>query len=395
MQARPNPEGPTSRRLSHIDGLLAGFNVLVSDCPIDRQKQPWDRLEELRGEMQRQWERLRDVPLAVEDLEGFCETAFFAYRNALAGLVPTDLPKVVGLCSLSYAVSRITERERTPSSEKFLDDVQVCLQSLERQEDRQRIEASMQQLWPATTQASHVQDDSLVTHQHQDWPYFSSSSAYPTTPSSQSWQIQDAPSLSYTSTAFDALPGLAVPAHWAHTPDRCLESQGPAVDTPDFSVFNSIPGGTMNLMPATSWSGFQVGSLGQLEPTSQPRVVSSAPNAPQHLQDTELFKAIGIFIDGLSGLLTLLSGNGTTAKNLDSCLSSNQERSKDKECLQSLYMEPLLKRSELSESPYPTILSITQKFVGYGFLQSVDEAQYYMRTVAEVSRLGPQNPARC
>lgn len=139
----------------------------------------------------------------------------------------------------------------------------------------------------------------------------------------------------------------------------------------------------MNLMPATPWSGFQVGSLGQLEPTSQPRVVSSAPNAPQHLQDTELFKAIGIFLDGLSEFLTRLSGNGTTAKNLDSCLSSNQERSKDKECLQSLYMEPLLKRSELSESPYPTILSITQKFVGYGFLQSVDEAQYYMRTVAE------------
>ncbi|EEU48258.1 uncharacterized protein NECHADRAFT_75647 [Fusarium vanettenii 77-13-4] len=392
MQVQPNPESPTSRRLSQIDGLLAGFNVLASDCPIDRQKQPWVRLEELRGDMQRQWEHLRDVPLAVDDLEGFCETALFAYRNALAGLVPVDLPKVVGLCSLSYAVSRILERDGTSPSETFLDDVQVCLKSVEMEEDRQMIEVVMAKTWPVQAdQDSHVGSGTMATHQDQDWAYYPSShaSTYPSATSSEPWQIQATSCLPYSSTAsgFGGLVGgLPVSANWAQTTQRPFEQFDAAVDTADYLPLSLIP------IPSAPWPGpdqvgLQVGSYGQLEATSQQTAVSSAPSdRPQHLQDTELFKAIGSFLDGSSDFLVLLSGNGVTAKNLDSCLSSNQERSTDKECLQSLYMDPLLKRQEFSQAPCSTILSITKKFVGYGFLQSVDEAQSYMTAVAKECR---------
>ncbi|KAI8691921.1 hypothetical protein NCS56_00186000 [Fusarium sp. Ph1] len=390
MQARPNPEGPTSRRLSHIDGLLAGFNVLASDCPIDRQKQQWDRLEALRGEMQRQWEGLRDVPLAVNDLEGFCDTALFAYRNALAGLVPTDLPKVAGLCSLSYAVSRILEREGTPSSENFLDDVQVCLQPLERQEDRQMIEGVMAKLWPPTvqvSQASHMGSDSVVTHQDQGWTYYPSSQAsvYPSATSSEPWQIQGTSCLPYSSTTsgFGGLAGgLPVSANWAQTTQRPFEQFDATVDTADYLALSLLP------MPTTPWSGsgqvgLQVGSYGQLEAASEPTAVSSSPSGPQHVQDTGLFEAIGAFLDGSSNFLSQLSGNGITAKNLAACLSSSQERLKDKEQLQYSYVEPLIKRQELLQAPYSTILSISKKFVAYGCLQSVEEVQSYMKAVAE------------
>ncbi|KAJ4197258.1 hypothetical protein NW767_009150 [Fusarium falciforme] len=391
MQARPNPEGPTSRRLSHIDGLLAGFSVLASDCRLVRQKQQWDRLERLRGEMRRQWEGVRDVPLTTDDLETFCDTALFAYRNALAGLVPTDIPKVVGLCGLSYAVSRILECEGSPPSETFLDDVQVCLQSLERQEERQIIEASMAQLWPATVQASHVKGE-MVTYQHQDLPYYPRGSAY-SGAVSEPWQIQDVPSLPYPSTALNVLPvGLPVPAAWASIPQSSFEPQGSAVDTTDYSVLSWIPGATLNAVPETPRSGPdetgpQVGSIGQLGATCQQRAVPSAPSGPQRVQDTALFKAIDTFLDGSTDFLTLLSGNGITAKNLGACLSSNQERLRDKEHLQSSYMAPLLKRQYLSQAPSRVILSIASKFVAYGCLQSIAEVQSYMVTVAEVSRL--------
>ncbi|RSL63596.1 hypothetical protein CEP54_005144 [Fusarium duplospermum] len=387
MQARPNPESPTSRRLSHIDGLLAGFNVLASGCPIDGQKQQWDRLEQLRGEMRHQWERLADVPLAVNDLEWFCDTALFAYRNALAGLVPTDLPKVVGLCSLSYAVSRILEREGTPSSENFLDDVRVCLQSLEKQEERQKIETSMTQLWPATVQAFHVKGE-LSTHQHQNLPYYPRGSVY-SGAVSEPWQIQNVPSLPYPSTALHVPPsGLSVSAAWVNIPQSSFEPQGSALDTADYSALGWIPGATLNAVPETPWSGsdqteFQVGSIGQLGATCQQRAVSAARSGPQCVQDTALFNAIDAFLDGSAELLTLLSGNGITAKNLGACLSSNQERLKDKEHLQSSYMAPLLKRQDLSQAPSRVILSIANKFVAYGCLQNIAEVQSYMITVAE------------
>ncbi|KAL2675632.1 hypothetical protein Neosp_011822 [[Neocosmospora] mangrovei] len=394
MQVRPNPESPTSRRLSQIDGLLAGFNVLASDWPIDRQEQQWHRLEALRGEMRHQWEGLRDqVPLAAEDLEGFCDTAIFAYRNALDGLVPTDLPKVVGLCSLSYAVSRILQHEGTSCSVSFLDDVRVCLQTLENQEDRKMIEAVMAKSWSSIVQvgqASHVG----VAPQHQDWPQYTRSDhpeAYLSVASPETWQIQDVSSLPYTSATLDALPGgFPIAANWVNTSQgHPFESFDAARDTNDYSVLGWIPSGTMSAVTDTPWSdpdqvGLQVGSFGQLENTSQSRAASSAPNSPQHLQDTELFKVIGAFLDGSSDSLVLLSGNGVTAKNLESCLSFSQERSADKECLQSLYMDPLFKRQELLQAPCPTILSITKKFIGYGFLQSVEEAQSYMTALAEV-----------
>ncbi|KAM0441310.1 hypothetical protein ACHAPT_000619 [Fusarium lateritium] len=394
MQAQPNAESPTSRRLSHIDGLIAGFNVSASDCRLARQKKQWDQLDELRTEMRYQWDGpLADIPLhVVDNLEGFCDTAFFAYRNTLAGLVPTDLPKIVGLCSLSYAVSRILEREGTPFPENFLEDIQICLQSLERQEDRQMIEAAMRKLWPATgqiDQTSHAGGDSLVPHQPQDWTYCHASSAYPSAASSQPWQVQDAPSLPYTSTGsqFGALAGgLPVAANWAHTPQHHFESLPPESNSADYMALNLIPYGGINLMPDTSWSGadkveFQAESLGQAK--SLPSAASPAPSGPQHVQDTGLFKTIGAFLDGLSDFLTILSGNGITAKNLGSCLSSHQERLEDKEQLLSSYLEPLLKRRYLSQPPCPAIISIARKFVAYGFLQSIEEVQSYMKTLAE------------
>ncbi|RSL84048.1 hypothetical protein CEP51_004134 [Fusarium floridanum] len=258
MQAQPDSESPASRRLSHIDGLLAGFNVLASDCPIDRQKQQWARLEQLRGEMRHQWERLRDLPLVSDDLETFCDTALFAYRNALAGLVPTDLPKIVGLCSLSYAVSRILQREGTSCSVNFIDDVRVCLQSLEKQEERQRIEADMTKLWPPIVQVDQAPHVGL-TPQHQDWPQYPRSNApqvYPSVTSPETWQIHDVPSLPYTSATFDALPGgFSVAANWVHTSQgRPFEPFGAAVDTNDYSVLSWIPGGTLNGIADTPWS---------------------------------------------------------------------------------------------------------------------------------------------
>ncbi|KAM6537944.1 hypothetical protein FALCPG4_003840 [Fusarium falciforme] len=392
MQVRPNSEGPISRRLSHIDGLLAGFNVLASDWPIERRKQQWDRLGELREEMRCQWEGLGDeVSLAFEDLEGFCDTAIFAYRNALAGLVPTDLPKVVGLCSLSYAVSRILEREGTPSSENFLEDVQVCLQSLERRGDRQMIRAVIAKLWPPTMQVEQpspgVASGPMVTHQDQDWACYpgSQASAYPSATSSEPWQIQGTFYLPYSSAAsgFGGLAGgLPVSANWAQTTQRPFEQFDAAVDTADYLALSLLP------MPTAPWSGpgqvgLQVGSYGQLEAASQPKAMSSSPSGPQHVQDTGLFDAIGAFLDGSSNFLSQLSGNGITAKNLAACLSSSQERLKDKEQLQYSYVEPLIKRQELLQAPCSTILSISKKFVAYGCLQSVEEVQSYMKAVAE------------
>lgn len=393
MQAQPDSESPAWRRLSHIDGLFAGFNVVASDCPVDGQKQGWHRLGQLRGEMRNQWDRLRDVPLAVEDLEGFCDTALFAYRNALAGLVPTDLPKVVGLCSLSYAVSRVLEREGTPPSASFLGDVQVCLQSLESQGDRQTIEAVMAKLWPLTVQvnqASQVGSGSMATHRGQDWICYPSSPAsnYPPPTSSGQWQMQPTSCLPYASTAagFGGLTGgLAVSANWAQTPQRHFEQFDATLDTGDYLALSLVPMSTTP-WPSTAQARHQVGSYGQLEATGQPKVPSPS-NAPRHVQDTGLYKVIETFLHGSSTLLFLLSGNGITAKGLVSCLSSNQERLKDKEQLQCSYIEPLLKRQELSQAPSSTILSIAKNFVAYGCLQTVGEVQSYMMTVAEVSRL--------
>ncbi|KAI8719785.1 hypothetical protein NCS52_00760500 [Fusarium sp. LHS14.1] len=392
MQVQPNPESPTSTRLSQIDGLLAGFNVLASDPELVRQKQQWDRLRELREEMRRQWEGLRDVPLAVvNDPETFCDTAIFAYRNTLAGFVPTDLPKVVGLCSLSHAVSRILERNGSPSSDNFLEGIQVCLQSLERQEDQQMVEAVMAKLWPPAAQvdqaSSGVGSDSMVAHQNQDSVSYpgTHASTYQSASSSGPWQIQDTSCLPYSSatSGFGGLAsGLTVSANCAQTTQPQFGQFDAALDTANYLALSMLP------MPATPWSGtgqigLQVGPYGQLETASQPSAGSFSISGPQHVQDTGLFKAIGTFLDGSSNFLSLLSGNGITAKNPGSCLSSSQERLKDKEHLQSSYVEPLLKRQELLQPPCSTILSISKKFVAYGYLQSVDEVQSYMTTVAE------------
>ncbi|KAF5001958.1 hypothetical protein FGRMN_699 [Fusarium graminum] len=118
-----------------------------------------------------------------------------------------------------------------------------------------------------------------------------------------------------------------------------------------------------------------------LNPIDTNRTEVEPASESQLLQISTIVSNLTCFLEECCGSIKILSGRGLTAENLYSCIAFNRKGPKAKDTIKVSYIQPLRKRSLQSGIPAKWMLSIADKFVDIGYLQSVAQVQAYLLSV--------------
>ncbi|KAG5751853.1 hypothetical protein H9Q70_005486 [Fusarium xylarioides] len=401
----------------------------------------WASARAISYEMQMLWDtfvefsRVLDVAVinnlrsGYEDAKGLRYAGVFAYRNTLTGLRPNKLAKVFALCSLSYVTHRLLRDRGRLLQDGFLTGIHMWRDSLEDEDERRAFNQLSSHLWSEgqnhhgsmnldskepshyfTHTLQHDKGTSLSPTKHRVNPFDQQSSANYTQqaqqhpyPQGTPWKF-DLPCESDTLSLLLA-NGESTKDLEAHT--QSLESLTDlATDAP--SVYN-----TEHPTEHKIWS--DLGSVHSLDfnipgmlgfrthgsPVAQPLTHSRFNTIPSHvpddrsqvgittsansLQTTSVYLSIRKFIDHDGQFWFQLAGRGLVSKDIASCQSWCQERWGQKKHIRTSYIQKLLSARRTQDKTSSGIISIVDTFVDWGFLQSIENIEYYMEGLADVS----------
>ncbi|KAG5751850.1 hypothetical protein H9Q70_005483 [Fusarium xylarioides] len=315
--------------ISAIDGLLA--------CLIYLDKTGSEVATTVRDDFCRQinryWEQLRQLK-STQDTPGlttlcnsfnsstqFYEVALFTFRNILVGAKPDSLNAIFSLCSLSYIASCCLRNHDN------FRDLEVWRNAIRDPQERQIFSDLACIVWPQMSPASI--DDTLNSQM----------------PPS----IRPGP---------DAQPTVAT------------QSSAPGSDfVHDGWLFNYLSNAVWDFdaMPDSSVTI----SVENSQPT-----LSSL----QDLQGSAIVSNLICFLTECGDLLHVFSGRGATTKDLYSCIAFTQGGSEAKNvvsaCVQRLKNDDACKNASTGG-----IMSIVERFVALGYLQTSEELRKYMLCV--------------
>lgn len=143
---------------------------------------------------------------------------------------------------------------------------------------------------------------------------------------------------------------------------------------PNYSVSNS----SLYTQPA------QQPDAPELPTTGNVPVV--APVIPEGLADMPLFTAVLQYCRDNGDFWYDLSGRGAISKDSKSLYSWSMERTGEKEQIHKQYLRQLVSEKKTKDAPSRGIVSVVEAFVGWGYLQSVEEAKDYMKAIGKVRR---------
>ncbi|KAF4963657.1 hypothetical protein FSARC_8362 [Fusarium sarcochroum] len=378
-----------------------------------------------------------------QDAKGLRQTGVFAFRNTLTGPVPNDLAKIFAFCSLSYVVSRLLYARDRLAEGEILAGVSVWLDALEDSDEREAFQMLARRLWPEARNHLHFIDFHLDEESQRlasslrrgENPIFTPSThTNPTlllTDDVRSEPLagydQPTPMSLYNQTnlqSFD-LPAGSIsiepslinerakeisPIYAQNLADRTSEELGFSLglEEPPGSTLGSQLAPWQWFGPSTSQSlNFDTSTLGlttpesfagrsnghilpSITPTHDPDI-QSLMNAEiggddrKNLWETSVFKAVLQYIRGNCSFWYALSGCGLVSKDLRSCLAWGQERLTQKRHIQTTYIHPLSSEKHARDLPSRGIISVAETFVEWGLLQSIEEIQYYMERIGNVS----------
>ncbi|KAJ4318729.1 hypothetical protein N0V84_006722 [Fusarium piperis] len=109
----------------------------------------------------------------------------------------------------------------------------------------------------------------------------------------------------------------------------------------------------------------------------------NVPASPTELPDTPIFTAVLQYCRDNGDFWYDLSGRGAISKDSKSLLSWNLERTREKERIHEQYLRQLVSEKNTKDAPSRGIISVAEAFVGWGYLQSVDEAKNYMKAIGK------------
>ncbi|KAI1034297.1 hypothetical protein LB504_004444 [Fusarium proliferatum] len=325
---------PSKEAISAIDGLLACLMYL--DKTNSQVMSPF--VHDLETQIGHYWERLgqivstRATPSlttlfnSFNSSTTFLEVAIFTFRNVLVGAKPDSLNAIFSLCSLSYIASCCLQRGRLQTDDIFRD-IDVWWNAICDPQDRQTFSDLVAVVWP---QVSTVLIDDTLNSQMPSRIRLGAST--------QSITATESSALVFDFVQDDLLFSDLSNAAWE------LDL------VPDSSVVID----TKNSGPTSS--------------------------ALEDLQGSAIVSNLICYLTECGDLLHVFSGRGVTVKNLYSCIAFTQGGSEAKNRVDSCVQR--LKSGGSSQNPCMAgILSIVERFVALGYLQTPEELLKYMLCV--------------
>ncbi|ENH63481.1 hypothetical protein FOC1_g10000226 [Fusarium oxysporum f. sp. cubense race 1] len=332
---------PYRDAISAVDGLLACLIYLKTDSEMT---DPF--VHDLCHHIDRYWERLGQIsstqttPNLTTLLNSFksstqlYEVAIFTFRNVLVGAKPDSLNAIFSLCSLSYIASCYL---RNHDNCRGID---VWRNAIRDPKERQIFSDLAGVVWP---QVSPVSTDNALKSQ---------------TP------------MATKQTQMPTLVRLGVSGQ-QNPPRRNSVLEFDFMQ--DEPLFNDMPNPFWGLDPIPdSSAAFCIEN-------SQPTWSSL-----QDLQGSAIVSNLIYFLTECGELLRVFSGRGVTTKDLYSCIAFTQRGFGAKNLVNSCVQR--LKSDDASKNPSTAgIVSIVERFVALGYLQTPEELRKYMLCVGRAS----------
>ncbi|EXL58370.1 hypothetical protein FOCG_01911 [Fusarium oxysporum f. sp. radicis-lycopersici 26381] len=409
----------------------------------------WASARAVRDEMQILWDRFvnvsrgLDVPAInnlrsdYEDAKGFRYVGVFAYRNTLTGLRPNDLAKVFALCSLSYVACRLLHARGKLFQDNILVGIRMWRDSLADEDERRAFNQLSSHLWSeGLSHLSLVDLDSKEPSYHFTNPLQHDASTSPSPTSHYSTSI----------SPFDLEFVLQSSTNYVQ---RAQQPSDPQVgqwsfelpceaDRSSLSLTNSEPASSLAACTRSlesyadlvaegppmyntnaykeAWTSSDLSPMQSLDfemadilsfPASgnlitQPDICSRTTANPPHkpdnrtlagiitsadsLQTTSVFMTIREFIHDDGQFWFQLAGRGLVSKDFASYQSWCQERWVQKRHIRTSCIQKLLSASRTRDKTSCGILSIIDTFLDWGFLQSIENIEFYMEVLADVGK---------
>jgi hypothetical protein len=322
---------PHKDAISAVDGLLA--------CLIYLDKTGSEMTDTFHGnlchQIDRYWERIRQFEStrttpslttlfnSFNSSTQFYEVAIFTFRNVLVGAKPDSLNAIFSLCSLSYIASCCLRNH-----DNFCD-IEIWRNAIRDPHERQIFGDLAGVVWP---QVSSISTDATLESQMPTVVRLGLSSHQ--NPPSQDSVLE-----------FDFMQ--------------------------DEQLFSDMPNASWGLdsIPDSSFT-----SIESLQRTS---------STLQDLQGSAIVSNLICFLTECGDLLHAFSGRGVTTKDLYSCIAFTQKGSEAKNMVNSCVQR--LQSDDASQNPSTVgIISIVERFVALGYLQTPEELRKYMLCVGRV-----------
>lgn len=340
---------PHTEAMLPIDGLLAILiyldkTKLFADPQIIQSHKHWGFVQHIRFALDWYRERLISVTLAQElpGLEAllrsfptpmsFYEAAIFAFRNTLTGPKPESLDAVIALCILSHVTLSYLRQFHGSVDCDLSFDNNVWRDTIQDLEHRQTFSRLIEILFPETL------------------PLVSRHAAQPLPPA----RVLDLPSSTpHQNEAAEVLP-----------PTIFTTEDDPLIyNTPDgfwdcFDVVDEYPA-TPNLHALVG--------IGSVHHTS----------SLADLQGSAIMLNITRFLEECGESMHIFSGRG---------LAFNQQGFATKNLITTSFIQPLREYDICKEPSISGILSIVDRFVDLGYLQTIGEVRDYMLFVGRVDQ---------
>lgn len=306
-----------------------------------RPNDDWTSIFEVRAGMEGIWHRLGEtlesssspqiraaVQMLFQNFRDFCDAGVLSIRATLTGAIPNQLREVFALTSMAFVVSDLLRETDQLPSDDIWKDVRTWRNAIVNWHEQNTFQLVVHILWP-------------VAGAH----FYTLSATYPS------------PYLDQLSTyGFDQNNDLNGSSSWLQGPIR---SNGESFFGE--STFNS----------ATNPQSYHASQEASMPPTS--------------LRDTDAFRAIWMYCSHMGELPYLLSGNGMTAKDVESSSAFLIENLQTRDHMNRVLLEPLHSRSGSTNRSFQALLSAVESFVERGCLQSIGEEGNFMFTVGKVS----------
>ncbi|KAG5663497.1 hypothetical protein KAF25_001433 [Fusarium avenaceum] len=134
-------------------------------------------------------------------------------------------------------------------------------------------------------------------------------------------------------------------------------------------------------MPDSFWGCF--GTVDEYPATPNSHALVDVGNAHhasslEDLQGSAIMLNITRFLEECGESMLIFSGRGLTAKDLRSCVAFNQQGFATKNLITTSFIQPLRENGICKEPSISGILSIVDRFVDLGYLQTIGEVRDYM-----------------
>lgn len=412
-----------------------------STASVQSLDHAWASARAVRSEMQMLWDTFievsRGIDVAVinnlrsgyEDAKGLRYAGVFAYRNTLTGLRPNDLARTFALCSLSYVAHRLLHAQGRLLQDGFLTDIHMWRDSIEDEGERRAFNQLTSRLWPDsqnhcssmnvnseepsyyfTRTLQQDEGSSLSPTKHCVSPSDQQSLANYTQQAQQHPDPQDTPWTFDLPCESDSLSLLLANGESTNDLAACNHGLESFTDqaTDAQQMFNTEPYRESGLWPELSSThslefdvsemlGFRTYGNPVAQPLTHSRFHTNPPHEPDDrslvgtttsvnsLNTTSVYLAIREFIHDDGQFWFQLAGRGLVSKDIASCQSWCQERWGQKKHIRTSYVQKLLSARRAQDKTSSGIVSIVDTFVDWGFLQSIENIEFYMEGLADVS----------